>query len=294
MEGVGEKYTVRRFALCLLAIGLLCANLSLYAQDAISESEATAATTEPTPTVGIVVGDERAAWDGTYRRIRIPILMYHYISRPSDDADDVRRDLSVSPELFRQHMEYLFYQGYQTISLYQADEALRTGAALPPKPVVLTFDDSYADHYTNAFPILRQFNFSGTFFVITGFTDESNPNHLTWEQVAAMANAGMFMESHTKTHPELVERDYDFLVYQVMGSIESLTAYTGRPPRMFAYPVGRYDANTVNVLNTMPIWRAVTTERGAWQTSDNRLLMPRLRVTGEMGVDALASLLNSD
>ena len=230
-------------------------------------------------------------WDGTYRRIYVPILMYHYVSELPEDADAYRIDLSISPQLFRAHMDYLFFEGYTPISLYDLDRALVDGVPLPAKPVILTFDDGYSDHYLHVFPVLREYGFTGTFFVITGTADAGASQYLTWEQIREMAGAGMDMESHTKSHFDLRGRPYDMLVYELLGSLESLEAYTGKPSAMFCYPVGRYDSGVFAVLESLGIRRAVTTERGVWHTTDNRLLLPRLRITGNMGVAGLAQLL---
>lgn len=233
-------------------------------------------------------------WDGTYRRIRVPILMYHYVSNPPEDADEYRLDLSLAPELFAQHMEYLFYEGYSPISLYQLHDALMTGTKLPPKPVVLTFDDGYVDHYTNVFPVLREYGYTATFFIITGMPDHSRSGYMSWEQIAEMAQAGMSIESHTRDHLSLNGRDYDFLVYQLLGAQQSIEYYTGRQPHMFGYPGGRYDDLTLAVLRTLPVWRAVTTQNGVFHTTDNTLEMPRLRITGDTGVAGLAMLLETN
>lgn len=234
------------------------------------------------------------AWDGTLRRIRVPILMYHYVSPLPEDADEYRIDLTIAPDTFRAHMEYLFYEGYSPISLYRLHDALLTGAELPAKPVVLTFDDGYIDHYTNVFPVLKQYGFTGTFFIITGRADAGDPAYLSWDQIREMSDSGMSMEPHTKTHQSLRERDHDFLVYEMLGSLESLQAYTGRQPHLFSYPVGHYDAATLAVARTLPIWRAVTTRGGRYHTTDNRLLLDRVRISGGMGVQGLASVLRSD
>lgn len=241
-----------------------------------------------TPTV---VERAEPVWDGTYRRIRVPILMYHYVSEPPEDADEYRIDLSITPEMFRAHMDALYTGEYTPISLYYLDTALLTGVPVPDNPVVLTFDDGYVDHYTNVFPVLEQYGFTGTFFVITGTADSEDPAYLSWAQVRQMADAGMDMESHTKTHPDLRGRDYDFLVYELLGSAESLQAFTGRIPHMLAYPGGRYDDTTLDVVNTLPIWRAVTTEPGVLHTTDNRLEMTRQRISSETGVAGLLNLL---
>lgn len=229
--------------------------------------------------------------DGTLRRIHVPVLMYHYISQLPENPDQYRPGLTVEPDIFRSHLEYLRDAGYTTISLYQLHEALTIGAPLPPRPIILTFDDGHLDHYVTVFPLLQEFGFTGTFFIITGFADSGNPVHLNWAQIQEMAEAGMSMEAHTKTHQNLRERDWDFLVYEMLGSIESLEAHTETPVHMLAYPAGSYDEATLAVASQLPIWRAVTTEQGAYHTTDNMLEVKRLRVTGNMGVLGLEQLI---
>lgn len=234
------------------------------------------------------------SWDGTLRRIHAPILMYHYVSPLPPDWDAVRKDLTVLPDLFRAHMEYLFYEGYTPISLYDLNDALLNGRPLPAKPVVLTFDDGYEDHYATVFPMLRQFKFTATFFVITGAADANRPGYLTWDQIREMSDAGMDMEAHTKNHVELDGLTYDELVYEMLGSLESLAHYTGHASHMFSFPVGRYDDLTLQVAAQMPIWRAVTTENGALHTTDNRFELSRTRISFDTSVDALAAILRDN
>jgi peptidoglycan/xylan/chitin deacetylase (PgdA/CDA1 family) len=234
------------------------------------------------------------AWDGTLRRIRVPILMYHYISTPPADADIYRVDLSVPPDLFRQHLAYLAAEGYTAITLGDLGAALAQGAPLPPRPVILTFDDGYADNYTAAFPLLREFGFTGTFFVMTAGPDLANPNYMTWHQIAEMAAANMQMQSHTRDHPDLRGRDYDFLVYQLLGAQESLVAHTGAAQHAFAYPAGHYDDAVRSFLRGLGVQQAVTTQHGALHTTDGALELSRVRVRSTTGVNALAALLTTD
>lgn len=280
----------RRSTIALLATTLLVVVILLginpprrmLSQDAVQDTAS-----QPPDDLG-------PAWDGTYRRIRIPILMYHYVSPLPPNADQFRIGLSITPETFRAHLDYLFREGYTTISLYQMHDALLTGMPLPPKPVVLTFDDGYIDHYTNVFPALQEYGFTGTFFIITARADMNDRQYVSWAQIREMADAGMSMEAHTKNHSSLQGRDYDFLVYEMLGSLESLYAFTGRQAHMLAYPVGQYDDETLRVAGSLPVWRAVTTERGSYQTTDNRLEVPRVRILGGMGVAGLAESLSMD
>lgn len=229
--------------------------------------------------------------DGTLRRIHVPILMYHYVGQLPAEPDEYRINLTLDPSIFRQHIQYLSDAGYTAISLYELDLALTNGHPLPPKPVILTFDDGHADHYQNVFPVLKQYNFSGTFFIITSFVDNQLPQYLSWSQVQEMANAGMSMQPHTKTHIDLSNATYDTQIYQVIGSIESLHHYTNQSINAFAYPAGRYNDETLHILSNSAIRRAVTTQTGSLHTTNNRYELKRLRITNETTVQALQYLL---
>jgi peptidoglycan/xylan/chitin deacetylase (PgdA/CDA1 family) len=239
----------------------------------------------------LATGKAEANNQNTLRRVRVPILMYHYVSDLPKDADDIRRDLTVIPQHFREQMDYLKAQEYSTISLYQLYDALTKGAPLPPRPIVLTFDDGYVDAYINAFPILQQYGFTGTFFIITGKPDNNASGYMSWAQIKQMSDAGMSIEAHTKSHADLRGRSQDFLVYEILGSLQSIEAHTGHTPHMFAYPSGHYDVETLRVLRQLPVWMAVTTEHGDRATSTDLLLTPRLRIHGDTSVAGLAALL---
>lgn len=240
------------------------------------------------------LGPILAGGDGTLRQIKVPILMYHYISVPPEGADIYRLDLSVSPDRFHQQMQFLAENGYHPISLYQLYDAMQWGQPLPPKPVVITFDDGYRDMYENAFPILQQYGFTATCFVITTRLDEGHPAYINWVQAQEMAAAGINIESHTKDHPNLFGRDDDFLIYQVLGSMESIAAHLETEPRMFSYPSGRWDENVMRVLGSAGVWLAVTTENGALHDSDAPLLVHRVRISGETDLPTFAALLRWD
>jgi len=229
--------------------------------------------------------------DGILRRIHAPILMYHYIEDLPADADEIRTDLTVSPALFKDHLSYLAENDYETITFTDLHRALTHGATLPNKPVILTFDDGYDNHFTQAYPALAEFGFTGTFFVITGFLDDQRHGYMTWQQAKEMAAAGMTIASHTKTHPDLRQRSYDYLTYQILGSMESITAHTGIPPIVFSYPMGRYDHTVLSVIAQTRLLHAVTTQPGSLVTTDNQFEIPRLRIHNTTGTAELARLL---
>lgn len=210
--------------------------------------------------------------------LRVPILMYHYISVPPEDADIYRVDLSVHPDNFRAQMAYLAENGYTTVDLYDLSRAITNQGELPEKPVIITIDDGYIDAYEIAFPILQEFGHTATIFVITDLVDREHPAYATWPMLIEMAEAGMRIEPHSKTHINLNDRTRDLLIWEILGSQQTVAYHIGYTPRYFAYPGGRYDALTLQIMEELDFWGAVTTMGGRWNGFDNRYEWRRMRV----------------
>lgn len=293
-------------------------DLPAFVPMALADSEATAivsaaesatplpATSTPVPTVIIPTATTTPSPtatptpllptpSGTYSlTVRVPILMYHYVSDPPEGADKYRVDLSVSPANFRAQLQYLADNGFTTIDLYELSLAITGKRSLPPKPVILTFDDGYLDQYTNAFPMLQEFGFTGTFFIVTEFVDAANPAYMSWEMIEEMAAAGMHMEPHSRTHADLSEQPRDVLIWQILGSQETLAAHIGYTPRFFCYPGGRYDEDTIAILEELDFWGAVVTAGGKWHGFNDRYEWKRLRMRNTTTLPEFADLVEPE
>ncbi len=232
--------------------------------------------------------------DGVARTVQVPILMYHYLSTPPADANIYRQDLSVSPELFAAHLDAMLDNGYTAISLDQLLAHLTQGAELPVKPVVITFDDGYRDNYENAFPLLRQRNMTATFFVVTDFVDGQQPDYFTWDMLREMAAGGMSIESHGRNHVSLRGKDDDYLVWQALGSTETIEHELGVRPRFVSYPAGEYDDNTIDIFRSANYWAGLTTVQGATHSSEDLFRLTRVRVRGTTTPEELLRLLALD
>ena len=99
--------------------------------------------------------------------LRVPILVYHSIapSHPGQTAE--QRLLDVDTAMFRRQMSYLAANRYNVIPLGMLLDALQGGGSLPPRSVVITFDDGWLSQYEHALPVLEQMHFTATFFVIS-------------------------------------------------------------------------------------------------------------------------------
>ncbi len=245
----------------------------------------------PTPTSTPTLGPTP---DGVYRRVRVPILMYHHIDVPPPNADRIRYNLSVPPDLFEAHLRFLKEAGYTPITLDDLLYHLTRGRPLPPKAIVLTFDDGYRDNYTYAFPLLKKYSFTATFFIITDLVNQGHPEYMTWDMVREMRAAGMQFGAHGRTHIDLSQADLDQLVWQALGSTEVFQVELGEPARYIAYPSGRYNAQVIAVYKSAHYWAGLTTQQGATHDSDHLFELKRIRVGPKTSVPRLKSLLELD
>lgn len=204
----------------------------------------------------------------------VPVLIYHHVKpiKPSDDA--IERGLTILPSQFLTQMEKLRRNGFRTLSAAKIVQALRFGQSLPARPVVLTFDDGYADVYTNVYPVLRRLHMTATFFIVPGFL--GTPRYLTWAQVLTMARTGMDIEAHTLSHPDLTTLTAAKAWHEIAGSRQLLEQRLHRDVRVLAYPYGAYNDAIVRDVARAGYYAAFTTHQSWILTSSNLLTLPRV------------------
>ena len=121
--------------------------------------------------------------------VRVPILVYHSIAAHRAGQNGEQRELDVDTTLFRTQMSYLAAHGYQVISFPALVDALERGTGVPPRSVVITFDDGWETQYAVAFPILRQLHFTATFFIFSQPIGV-DPGYMTWAQIKELQAGG--------------------------------------------------------------------------------------------------------
>lgn len=235
-----------------------------------------------------------AAQDGTLRRIRVPVLMYHYVGPLPEGADALRVGLTVRPEAFREQLAWLKTAGYESVTFGQLHDALQGGAPLPPKPVILSFDDGHLDHFTTVMSLLQEAGFGGTFFVFSEGVEAGGPDYMDREQITALVAAGMEIEAHGRSHRDLAGRGRDLLVYELLGSRESLQAWTGAAPVFVAWPFGSHDALARQIAREAGFMMGVGTRAGVLHDNTDLYDLARLRVNRNLGLRSFEALLRAD
>jgi peptidoglycan/xylan/chitin deacetylase (PgdA/CDA1 family) len=180
-----------------------------------------------------------------------PILVFHAIENSL--APD-----SFPPDLFARGMAMLQEAGYRTIPLLDLVACLRNGARPPAGSFVLTFDDGYRSVYEHAAPILARYNWTATVFLLGGArprrAESAGPLEMSgrpllrWREIDEMRNAGLAFGAHTLTHPDLTRLSAREAEDEIVGSKAALEEMLGERVRAFAYPFGRYDASTREIV----------------------------------------------
>ncbi|AGK95298.1 polysaccharide deacetylase family protein [Clostridium pasteurianum] len=215
---------------------------------------------------------------------QIPVLMYHSIADNSMVTDTASKSIILPPEAFKQQMQYLKDNGYTTLTLDELYNFLKNGKPVPEKSVVLTFDDAYEDNYTNAYPILKEFGFRATIFVITGGTDKIGA-YLTSAQLKEMDANGIDIQSHTVNHEELDKLSLKEQQETLVQSKQFLEKLLNKKVDYIAYPYGKYNNFTEQAAQNAGYTMAFTINNG-WANKDtNILFLNRVFVNALKGFD---------
>ena len=226
------------------------------------------------------------------QNITLPILMYHYVRTPPSIVSDLLGyKLSVSPADFAAQMDWLATHGYNPVDFNDVRAYFAGRQPLPARPVVITFDDGYADLYTTAFPILAAHGFKAVAYIVSGFVGQSR--YVSAAQVAEMDQKGIEIASHTVDHSDLSRSSMGNVWRQVVDSKRSLENMVGHPVLDFAYPSGKFNAQTVAAVQRAGYDTAVTTISSVAHSVTDRYLWTRVRVGGGESLADFASSLGN-
>lgn len=213
-----------------------------------------------------------------YNSQSIPVLYYHSINYEAEN------ELRIPKEKFKEQMQYLKDNGYTTLSLDEFYNFLSKNNPVPDKSVIITFDDGYKDNYENAFPILKEFGFKATIFMITGNIDKEK-DFLTSNQLKEMSKYNIDIESHTVSHSKLDTLDYSNQVRELKDSKEFLEKLLGKNVKYIAYPYGEWNENTLKAVKTVGYNMAFTTVAG-WANKDQGLYtLHRVYISNNHSID---------
>ncbi|MFL5965066.1 MAG: polysaccharide deacetylase family protein [Gaiellaceae bacterium] len=174
------------------------------------------------------------------------VLMYHKVN------DVPENPLSMPVSVFDEQMDLLRVLGYTVVGLQAVLDYYVDGTPLPPKAVLITFDDGYHDNLDNASRVLRKYGYAGVLFVPVGYLDDRQPlpheerlaaqgvmnRTLDWDELADVERNGIRIESHGISHRPLANLEVDEAAREITLSKLRLEDRLGRPVRAFSYVKG--------------------------------------------------------
>ena len=202
-----------------------------------------------------------------------PILEYHTIT---DTPDIDSKRYNVLPADFNAQLDYLQQNGYNTITIQEFSLARQGKLTLPDKPIILTFDDGYADNYEVMMPILRSHKMKAVVYVIAN--ELGKPGYLTIKQIQEMQGRGIEIGSHTANHRQLVGLTHKEILHEVRDSKIFLEWSGINSISSLSYPNGAYDDELAEIIKNENYLSAVTGDPGLNDFETNPYLLQRVNI----------------
>ncbi|MGW3987858.1 polysaccharide deacetylase family protein [Streptomyces sp. NPDC004830] len=219
---------------------------------------------------------------------RVPILMYHAVAT---DPNRATRALSVTPEAFAEQMAVLADRGLTPLTTAGLAACWRSGRPLPGRPVLVTFDDGYEGVHRHALPALAKHGFPATLFVATGWlrgpydTGGGLDTMLDWDQVRALASAGLEIGGHSHSHPQLDQVSEATLRFELIHCKEILSDQLGAVPASFAYPYGYSTRRVRQVVRETGYAQALAVGNGLARRAQGPYALRRVTVRRDTGIE---------
>ena len=272
----------RRALLLALAASVLVLGLSAGVYLASRSSDGTASSLSTRPKTTSATRPEPPRRPAGPHNDPVPILMYHVVG--PTPAGAALPGLYVSREDFSRQLRWLANQGYHAVTLRAVFLYWRGRKPLPPKPIVLTFDDGYREQFTIAAPLLEERGWPGVLNLeYAALVHE----RLTGPMIRRMLAHGWELASHTLTHPDLTTLDSQNLRREVALSRQLLQHRFGVRVDFFCYPSGSFDARVERAVRAAGYLGATTIQPGLARPKQ-LFTLARIRVDSGDGPHELA------
>lgn len=183
-------------------------------------------------------------------RKQVPILCYHQVRNWKPTDGKVGKDYIVEIQNFKDQIKMLADSGYHSILPDQLYAYLNTGAPLPPKPIMFTFDDTDMDQFTVAAPTLKKYGYKAVYFIMTVSIGKKGKfvDYMTKEQIKQLSDEGNVIGSHTYDHKNFKKYQGKDWEEQLDKPTKKLEEITGKKMTEFAYPFGLWNAEGIPEL----------------------------------------------
>lgn len=214
-------------------------------------------------------------------RIKLPIIMYHYVEYVQDVNDLIRKKLDTNPYLFEMQLKTLKENNYELYFVRDIPDILDGKIKISTRSAVLTFDDGYQDFYSVAFPLLKKYHAKATIYVVYNFIGRRG--FLTANNIKEILASGLVeLGSHTLDHMYLKKINPQVAKKQIEENKIKLEQDFGVEVKTFAFPYGAFDNQALDFVKQASYSAAVSVIPGIYQSKENLFFLYRLR-SGVLG-----------
>lgn len=203
--------------------------------------------------------------------VSLPVLMYHHVLKSSGSLGKY----TVSPQELENDIRYMQDKGYEAVFVNEVIDYVYSGAPLPEKPMLITFDDGYETMLAYVLPVLRKLNAKAVISVVGAYTDfysKSDLNkslsysNLNWDEVGALAESGLVeIQNHSydmheqkgarhgckMAAGETTEQYVKAMQDDILLNQEKIKKATGEYPACFTYPYGYYNNTSEKTIKLL-------------------------------------------
>lgn len=220
------------------------------------------------------------------KKYEVPVVMYHRVINKSENEGI--HGTYIYENIFREHMKYLKDNNFSVITFEDLNNiGWRNRFDKNKKYIIITFDDGYVDNYELAFPILKEFNFKATIFLMGESTynewdvkadGEKSFPLMSVEMIKEMQDYGIEFGAHTFNHPKLNKLSNDEIKHQIVDVKKPLEEKIGREIITFAYPYGILNDYAKKMVEEAGYTFGVATDSGSVCLSDDLYQIRRIAI----------------
>lgn len=220
--------------------------------------------------------------------IKVPIIMYHSILK-----DPARSNkYTITPAVLEEDLKYIKANGYETITISDLISYVYDDKPLPPKPIILTFDDGHYNNYGYLYPLLEKYDMKAVISIVGSYTDkfsetdEANLNYsyLRWKDINELISSGRLeFQNHTynlhdNTHGRIGAKkkkgesddEYKKILEEDINKLQNeFKENTGYVPTCFTYPFGGISNSSLDIIKELGFKASLSCEEGINKITKN-------------------------
>lgn len=220
--------------------------------------------------------------------IKVPIIMYHSILK-----DPARSNkYTITPAVLEEDLKYIKANGYETITISDLTSYVYDDKPLPPKPIILTFDDGHYNNYGYLYPLLEKYDMKAVISIVGSYTDkfsetdEANLNYsyLRWKDINELISSGRVeFQNHTynlhdNTHGRIGAKkkkgesddEYKKILEEDINKLQNeFKENTGYVPTCFTYPFGGISNSSLDIIKELGFKASLSCEEGINKITKN-------------------------